>query len=101
MKRDTRILAAMLAAAAAVILAASSLCSFAIAHGASNRWRLVFRLLCHGIADRCLTLCGVPMPICARCAAIYLGLIAGAAAFFVLPLIEERAMRIAMYIAAL
>src|SRR4029079_16244389 len=68
---------------------------------ASPRWRLVFRLLCHGIENRCLTIFGVPMPICARCAAIYVGLVAGVAAFFVLPLFEERFVRVAMYVAAM
>jgi uncharacterized membrane protein len=100
MKRDTKIVAAMVAAVPALILAASSFCSWAIAHGASMRWRLLFRLLCHGIERRCLTMFGVPMPICARCTAIYIGLLAGVAAFFVIPLVEERLIRVMMYAAA-
>ena len=54
----------------------------AIAHGASMRWRLAFRLFCHGIPDRCIDLWGVPMPICARCTAIYAGLAVSLLIFF-------------------
>lgn len=43
---------------------------------------------------------GVPMPICARCTAIYIGLIAGVAVFMVIPLLEERVMRVIVYAAA-
>jgi uncharacterized membrane protein len=100
MRRDTRIVAASVASVAAFILGASTLCAWAVAHGASPRWRLLFRILCHGIERRCLTMFGVPMPICARCTAIYIGLIAGIAGFMLLPLIEERVMRVMLYIAA-
>jgi uncharacterized membrane protein len=101
MKRDTKIVAAMLSAVPALILGASAICALAISRGASMRWRLLFRVVCHGIESRCLTMFGVPMPICARCTAIYIGLLAGGAAFFFLPLLEERVMRIAMYVAAM
>ena len=100
MKRDTRIVAAFLASIASIILGASTLCAWAVAHGASPRWRLLFRVMCHGIERRCLTMFGVPMPICARCTAIYIGLIAGVAGFLLLPLIEERVMRVILYAAA-
>ena len=100
MRRDTRIVAAFLASIATLILGASSLCAWAVAHGASPRWRLLFRMMCHGIERRCLTMFGVPMPICARCTAIYIGLVAGTAAFMLLPLIEERVMRVTLYVAA-
>lgn len=101
MRRDTRIVALFLASLSALILGASTLCAWAVAHGASPRWRLLFRMMCHGIERRCLTLFGVPMPVCARCTAIYIGLIAAAGAFVLLrPLIEERAMRMAMFVAA-
>lgn len=93
MKRDTKIVLSFVAAIPAVILAASSLCSWAIAHGASMQWRLLFRLLCHGKPERCLELFGIAMPICARCTGIYLGMLAGLAAFVVLPLLRERVMR--------
>ncbi|HEX9162952.1 MAG TPA: DUF2085 domain-containing protein [Thermoanaerobaculia bacterium] len=101
MKRDTKIVAGVLAAISLLILGSSSVCAWAVANGASARWRLLFRLLCHGIERRCLTLFGVPMPICARCTAIYIGLLVAVAAFFVVPLVEERLIRIAMYAAAL
>ena len=101
MRRDTRIVASFLASLSALILGASTLCAWAVAHGASPRWRLLFRMMCHGIERRCLTLFGVPMPICARCTAIYIGLIAAVSSFMLLrPLIEERAMRIAVFAAA-
>jgi uncharacterized membrane protein len=100
MKRDTRIVAAFLTPIPAAILAASTLCAWAIANGASMRWRLLFRLLCHGIPSRCFELFGVPMPICARCTGIYLGLLAGLLAFWVLPVVAERTMRIVMFIAS-
>ncbi len=89
MKRNTRIVAAVIAFIASGILAASTLCTWAIAHGASMRWRLLFRILCHGIPQRCLELWNVPMPICARCTAIYAGLLAGILAFVLLPRLQE------------
>src|SRR5438876_8466954 len=101
MRRDTKIVASFLSAIPIVILGASSLCAWAIAHGASTRWRLLFRMLCHGIEQRCLTMFGVPMPICARCAGIYIGLFAGVIAFLIFPMIEEQFMRTTMYFAAL
>lgn len=100
MRRDTKLVAALLAVTSSLVLAAASLCSWAIAHGASPKWRLAFRMMCHGIERRCLLLFGVPMPICARCTAIYAGLAAGAAIFFVIPLVGERVMRVILYCAA-
>ena len=99
MNRNTKFVAAAIAVVSMLILGTSTLCSWAIAHGASPKWRLAFRMMCHGIESRCLTLFGVPMPICARCTAIYVGLIAGILLFMVLPAIEERAMRVALYVA--
>lgn len=101
MKRDTRIVAAVLAAIAIVILGGSVVCSWAVAHGASTQWRLLFRLFCHGIPRRCLTLWGVPMPICARCTAIYAGALLGIVAAHLLPWMSERAARYTMYAAAM
>ncbi|MEO6259410.1 MAG: DUF2085 domain-containing protein [Thermoanaerobaculia bacterium] len=97
MKRDTWILAAVLAAIAAGILSASTACSWVIAHGASMRWRLLFRMFCHGLPERCLILWGIPMPICARCTAIYGGLALAAVLFRLLPLVRERTARILLY----
>jgi uncharacterized membrane protein len=79
--RDTRITALCLAALALVPLIASASATIAIAHGASPMLRLPFKLMCHGIAHRCLTIYGTPMPICARCVGIYGGFLAGLLAF--------------------
>src|SRR5512132_4352999 len=98
MKRDTKIVMAVVAAIPIVILSLSTLCSWALAHGASLRWRLPFLLLCDGIPDRCFHLFGVTMPICARCTGIYVGLLAGLLAFWMLPVGTERAMRTAAFI---
>lgn len=99
MKRDTAIVAATLAAIASAILSLSLACTWAIAHGASMRWRLPFRLFCHGIPERCLYIWGVPMPICARCTAIYIGLAASLVVFFLLPRMSEWAARVMLMIA--
>lgn len=99
MKRDTKIVLAVVAAIPAVILSASTFCAWAIANGASMRWRLLFRLMCHGIPERCLDVFGVPMPICARCAGIYAGLLVGLIAFWLIPFIRERVMRTAAILA--
>ena len=100
MKRDTLIVGGVLAAICLAILGGSVFCAWEIAHGASMQWRLLFRLFCHGIPRRCLTLWNVPMPICARCTAIYGGALAGLILMRVLPAMSERAARIAMCIAA-
>lgn len=90
---------ALLAFFACAVLLANLLTSFAIAHGASEQWRLAFRFLCHGIASRCLVVFGVPMPICARCAAIYAGLIIGVVIVQLLPSMRERGARIVLAVA--
>jgi uncharacterized membrane protein len=101
MRRDAKIVASFVGAIPVVILSAATICTWAIAGGASINWRLPFRVLCHGIAERCLSLFDSPMPICARCTGIYLGLLAGLIAYFVLPRVEERILRIILYVAAL
>src|SRR5260221_913105 len=73
------------------MLGGSVVCSWLIAHGWGMQWRVIFRLVCHGIPSRCLLLFGVPMPICARCTAIYLGLIAGTVVFRFIPRMSEMA----------
>ncbi|HUR79533.1 MAG TPA: DUF2085 domain-containing protein [Thermoanaerobaculia bacterium] len=93
MKRDTKIVLACLAALPAFFLGAASLCTYAIAHGASMKWRLLFRLMCHGIPSRCLEWHGVPMPLCARCVGIYAGMLLGIVAFWAIPLLREKVMR--------
>ncbi len=100
MRRDTLIVGAVIAAIAVAILGGSVLCTWAIAHGAPMQWRLLFRLFCHGIPSRCLTLWNVPMPICARCTAIYGGALAGLVLTRLLPAMSERAARIVMMAAA-
>jgi len=100
MRPETRIAAPVFAAIPLAILGASMLCTWAIAHGAPMWWRLAFRFFCHGLPSRCLTLWSVPMPICARCVAIYVGLFLGLLSFFLLPWLRERVMRTVMYVAA-
>jgi uncharacterized membrane protein len=99
MKRDTKIVLGAVGAIPTLILALSALCSWAISHGASMKWRLLFRTLCHGKPERCLELFHVPMPICARCAAIYAGLIAGLAFFRLIPRLREKTMRLVAFAA--
>jgi uncharacterized membrane protein len=99
LKRDTRIVFAFTGAIPALILAASALCSWAIAAGASMQWRLLFRLICHGRVERSLALFGVPMPICARCTAIYAGLMIGLAGFWVFRGVREKVMRVVAFVA--
>lgn len=94
MKRDSAIVAATLGAISTAILSASVICTWAVAHGASMRWRLLFRVFCHGIPERCFHFWGVPMPICARCTAIYVGLALAIAAFVLLPRLTERGARL-------
>jgi uncharacterized membrane protein len=93
LRRDTKIVLAVVGAIPIVILNASALCSWAIAHGASMQWRMLFRMMCHGKVERCLELFGVPMPICARCTGIYVGLLAGLALFPFMRWLRERTMR--------
>lgn len=99
MRRDTKIAAAVFIAIPVAILSASVATTWAIAHGASAHWRWLFRMMCHGIASRCLLLWGIPMPICARCTAIYAGLFAGLVAFLVVRKGNELALRWAAFIA--
>ncbi len=93
MKRDTKIVLGFIAAIPTVILGAATLCTLAIAQGASMQWRLLFRLMCHGKVERCLTLFGARMPICARCVGIYAGMLLGILAFWAVPLLREKVMR--------
>lgn len=76
MTSDSRISGAVFGFTAASILALATLCARAVSFGASETWRLPFRLLCHGIEDRCLLAWGVAMPICSRCFGIYAGMLA-------------------------
>lgn len=100
MKRETLIAGAVFALIPIAIVSLAVLCTWAVAHGASPMWRLPFRVLCHGIPHRCLTIWNTPMPICARCTAIYLGMLGGLLVFFIAPWIHEKAARWTMIIAA-
>lgn len=75
MRRETAIVGAALAAVCLFILGLSVLCTWAISEGASPRWRIPFRILCHGMPSRSFELFAAPMPICARCTGIYVGLL--------------------------
>jgi len=99
-KRETIIAGAVFTLIPIVIVSLAIITTYAIAHGASPMLRLPFKLLCHGIPRRCLTIWNTPMPICARCTAIYAGLFFGLFAFFVAPWVHERAARWMMLIAA-
>lgn len=55
---------------------------------------LPFRLMCHRIPERVISLAGTPMPLCSRCAGLWLGAsISAALGWPVLPL---RALRIVL-----
>lgn len=99
MKRDTKIVLGFVGGIPAVILAAATLCSWAIAQGASMQWRVLFRMMCHGRIERSLELFGTPMPICARCTGIYLGLLGGLLLFPLMRWLRERTMRMVAFIA--
>ncbi|HEV7921879.1 MAG TPA: DUF2085 domain-containing protein [Thermoanaerobaculia bacterium] len=99
MTRDTKIAGSVFAGIPLFMLGTSTLCTWLIAQGAPRWLRLAFRVACHGIESRCLWLWGVPMPICARCVALYASFFAGLLAFTVLPAIEERLLRIAAWMA--
>jgi Predicted membrane protein len=90
MTADSRISAIVFGTSAGLILALATLCTRAVAIGASPRWRLPFHLICHGIEKRCLVLWSVPMPICSRCAGIYLGFLGGLFLFLIVPAIRDR-----------
>lgn len=93
MKRDTGIVAAVITGISVAILGSAMLCAWATAHGASQAWRLPFRLICHGLPQRSFETFGTTMPVCARCVGVYVGLLAGLVAFAFLPWVTERVMR--------
>jgi uncharacterized membrane protein len=101
LRRDTKIAAAVFLPVPLLILGASALTSIAIANGASTKWRLLFRAMCHGLARRCLTILDVPMPICARCVGIYVGLAAGLLTFLCMPRLRGKALQVAVFVASM
>lgn len=100
MSRDTRIAAACLAAIPILILGSSVAVTLAVAHGASPMWRAPFKLICHGIAHRCLLIDGAPMPVCARCVGIYAGFLLALMMFPLLSRTGERAAQVTLAVAA-
>ena len=56
--------------------------------GAAHSLRSAYRLLCHGIPERCIVLFGRPSAVCVRCTGIYLSISAGCA--LVYPLLRRR-----------
>ena len=84
MTTTARLTAALLALAVGIVPAAALAVTAARVAGAPAWIELPFRLVCHGIDARSLAIAGIPMPICARCFALYLGGLVGIAAFFAL-----------------
>ena len=80
MTQSVRISGAVFASVAAGILLLAVAATLAMSSGASDSLRLPFRLLCHGIESRSLLIAGEAMPICSRCTAIYVGMLAGVGA---------------------
>ncbi|HEY0590957.1 MAG TPA: DUF2085 domain-containing protein [Thermoanaerobaculia bacterium] len=85
MSVTVRITAALLALAVGIVPAAALAATGLRAAGAPAWIELPFRLVCHGIDARSLAIAGIAMPICARCFALYVGGLAGIAAFLTLP----------------
>lgn len=81
MSRTAKLAAALLTLAIGIVPAAAIAVTLARAGGAPAWLDLPFRLVCHGIDARAIDLAGVPMPICARCLALYAGGLAGIAIF--------------------
>lgn len=59
---------------------------------------LPFRLLCHRIPERVIEVAGAPMPLCSRCAGIWLGMSVSAALAW--PVLPVRALRVTVVVAA-
>jgi uncharacterized membrane protein len=59
---------------------------------------LPFNVLCHRLPERTLSLAGVAMPLCSRCAGLYLGLSLGAAMAW--PELSGRALRVVVPLSA-
>lgn len=97
MRRETRIAAAVFAAIPLFVIGAALLATWILSEGASPLWRLPFRVLCHGMARRCLTIWNTPMPICARCLGIYAGMLAGLTAFATGLRLRERVARFVLF----
>ncbi|MEP7121781.1 MAG: DUF2085 domain-containing protein [Byssovorax sp.] len=58
---------------------------------------LPFRLVCHRIPERVISIAGTPMPLCSRCAGLWIGASISAACAW--PVLSLRALRIVLPIA--
>jgi uncharacterized membrane protein len=58
---------------------------------------LPFRLLCHRIPERVISIAGTPLPLCSRCAGIWIG--ASLSAAFAWPVLPLRTLRVVLPIA--
>lgn len=59
---------------------------------------LPFRILCHRNPERVLSVAGVPMPLCSRCAGLWIGMSLSAAIAW--PVLSMRTLRVVLAIAA-
>lgn len=58
---------------------------------------LPFRLLCHRIPERVISLAGTPLPVCSRCLGIWVGVSLSAA--FAWPVLPLRTLRVVLPVA--
>lgn len=89
MSSTTKIAAALFALAVGILPAAALGVTFMRAAGAPGWIEAPFALVCHGLDFRSLEISGVPMPICARCFAIYAGALLGIALFLAIPPLQR------------
>jgi uncharacterized membrane protein len=59
---------------------------------------LPFRLICHRLPERVIAIAGVPMPLCSRCAGLWIG--GSLSAAMAWPALSLRALRIVVPVAA-
>lgn len=76
-----RTIALLLGVTFALLIATSIAASFS---ESSSIARFPFRMICHGIPERCLVVFGSTMPVCSRCIGIYAGAIVGIGAALLL-----------------
>jgi len=90
MTREAKLVGGLLGLVCITILSSATTCTWAVASGASPKWRILFRVMCHGLESRCLILWDTAMPICSRCVAIYGGVIIGILAFASIGLLRSH-----------
>jgi uncharacterized membrane protein len=81
MTREAKLVGVVLGLVGGFIVTVATAATWMVSAGAPPKLRILFRVMCHGIEERCLSLWGSPMPICSRCVAIYGGLAIGVLAF--------------------